>query len=143
MGYNIMLGPSSKLVVTTGRGVPAESYGEDPFLNGKFAAADERGDTRAALWSLRNIMLQQRWSGAPGSTPCWCRSAACVNFTHTTSACPRHEGPTTGIMVAYNSVNGLHNAQNKHTMTDILKNSWGLKGLSLPTGTMAVLAIRP
>ena len=48
-GYNIMLGPSSNLVRDNRAGRTAESYGEDPFVNGKFAAADERGDTRCGL----------------------------------------------------------------------------------------------
>jgi hypothetical protein len=55
-GYNMELGPSVNVVRDGREGLAAESYGEDPFVNGKFAAADIRGDQASGVMAaLKNF----------------------------------------------------------------------------------------
>ena len=127
-GYNVMLGPTTNLVRDGRAGRTDESYGEDPFVNGKFAAADIRGDTKSGLMVTLKHYCCNNVERARGYYPVLVSERSLRELYTYHFGMAAQEGPSTGIMVAYNAVNGLHNAQNKHTMTDILKNSWGLKG---------------
>jgi beta-glucosidase len=130
-GYNVELGPSANLVRDGRAGRTTESYGEDPFVNGKFAAADIRGDTRSGLMTTLKHYCCNNVERARGWYPVVVSERGLRELYTYHFGMAAQEGPCTGIMVAYNAVNGFHNAQNKHTMTDILKNSWGLKGFIL------------
>jgi beta-glucosidase len=129
--YNVMLGPSANLVRDGRAGRTAESYGEDPFVNGKFAAADLRGCSKSGLMVTLKHYACNNVERARGYYPVFVSERGLRELYTYHFGMAAQEGACTGIMVAYNSVNGTHNAQNKHTMTDILKNSWGLKGFIL------------
>lgn len=145
--YNIMLGPSANLVRDGRAGRTTESYGEDPFVNGKFAAADLRGCTKTGLMVTLKHYCCNNVERARGYYPVIVSERSLRELYTYHFGMAAREGACTGIMVAYNAVNGLHNAQNKHTMTDILKNFWGMRGFILTdwdnggTSNMAILAL--
>jgi beta-glucosidase len=130
-GINVMLGPSANLVRDGRAGRTAESYGEDPFVNGKFAAADLRGDTKSGLMVTLKHYCCNNVERARGFYPVLASERSLRELYTYHFGMAAQEGACTGLMTAYNAVNGLHNAQNRHTMTEILKNSWGFKGFIL------------
>jgi beta-glucosidase len=129
--YNVQLGPSCNLCRDSRAGRTTESYGEDTYVNGKGAAASLRGITRGGTIVTLKHYACNNVERARGFYPVVVSERALRELYTFHFGLAAREGACTGIMVAYNRVNWLHNAQNKHTMTDILKNSWGLKGFIL------------
>ena len=130
-GYNVQLGPSCNLCRDSRAGRTTESYGEDPFVNGKMAAASVHGVARGKCIVTLKHYACNNVERARGFYPVICSERSLRELYTYHFGMAAQEGGCTGIMVAYNAVNGIHNAQNHHTMTDILKNSWGLKGFIL------------
>jgi beta-glucosidase len=131
LGYNIMLGTTVNLVRDGRGGRTFESYGEDPFLQGKMAAADCRGCSKSGLMVTVKHFCCNNEERARGNYPVYCSERSLRERYTYQFGMAALEGEATGIMTAYNNVNGLPNAQNKHDLTDILKDSWGLKGFIL------------
>jgi beta-glucosidase len=129
--YNVQLGPSCNLCRDSRAGRTTESYGEDPFVNGKGASAALRGISRGGTIVTLKHYCCNNVERARGFYPVLVSERGLRELYTYQFGMAAREGACTGIMVAYNAVNGIHNAQNKHTMTDILKNSWGLKGFIL------------
>jgi beta-glucosidase len=129
--YNVQLGPSANLCRDSRAGRTTESYGEDPFMNGKGASAALRGCSRGGCIVTLKHYCCNNVERARGYYPVLVSERGLRELYTYHFGMAAQEGACTGIMVAYNAVNHLHNAQNKHTMTDILKNSWGLKGFIL------------
>jgi beta-glucosidase len=131
LGHNIMLGPTMNIVRDGRGGRTFESYGEDPFVNGKMGAADCRGCTKSGLMVTVKHYCCNNIERARGNYPVYVSERSLREFYTFHFGLAALEGWATGFMTAYNSVNGIHNAQNKHTITDIIKNSWGMKGFFL------------
>jgi beta-glucosidase len=129
--YNVQLGPSCNLCRDSRAGRTTESYGEDPFVNGKDATAAVEGVQRGGTIPTLKHYCCNNVERARGFYPVHVSERGLRELYTYHFGMASHDGGCAGIMVAYNSVNGVHNAQNKHTMTDILKNFWGLKGFIL------------
>jgi beta-glucosidase len=131
LGHSIMLGTTMNLVRDSRGGRSFESYGEDPYLQGKMAAADCRGCSKAGLMVTCKHFCCNNEERARGNYPVWVSERSLRELYTYHFGMAAAEGPATGFMTAYNAVNGFHNAQSKHTITDIIKNSWGMKGFFL------------
>jgi beta-glucosidase len=129
--FNIMLGTTVNLVRDSRGGRTFESYGEDPFLQGKMAAADCRGCSKSGLMVTVKHFCCNNEERARGNYPVWCTERSLRELYTYQFGMAALEGEATGFMTAYNAVNGFHNAHNKHTITDIIKDSWGMKGYFL------------
>jgi beta-glucosidase len=131
-GFNMMLGPSVSVVRDGRDGLAAEQYGEDPFVNGKFAAADIRGDQASGiLVALKHFSCGPE-CGAAGPCPIIVSERSLRELYTLPFGMAAREGACTGVMTsATNMVNGLRTAQNKQALTDLLKNSYGFKGFIL------------
>jgi beta-glucosidase len=129
--YNVQLGPSANLCRDSRAGRTTESYGEDPFVNGKDASAALRGCSRGGCIVTLKHYICNNVERARGYYPVICSERSLRELYSYHFGMAAQEGACTGIMVAYNAINGFHNAKSKHTETDILKNSWGLKGFIL------------
>jgi beta-glucosidase len=129
--YNVQLGPSCNLCRDSRAGRTTESYGEDPFVNGKDAAAAVRGVQRGGTIPTLKHYACNNVERARGFYPVVVTERALRELYTFHFGMAALEGGCAGIMVAYNQVNWSHNAQNHHTMTDILKNFWGLRGFIL------------
>ncbi len=145
LGKNCALGPALNLVYHPQGGRASEYYSEDPYLSGQMAASDAFGmqakgvaatvkhfacnnkeDNRQTLSAnmseraLRELYLYN-WkpSVVKGADGCW------------------------GLMGAYNQVNHLlpnqgWACQNKVIETDVLRNEWGYKYLSMTDWTASM-----
>jgi beta-glucosidase len=131
LGFNLMLGTTMNLVRDSRGGRTFESYGEDPFLQGKMAAADCRGCSKGGLMVTCKHFCGNNEERARGNYPAWITERSLRELYTYHFGMAALEGEATGFMTAYSAVNGLHNAHNKHTITDIIKNSWGMRGYFL------------
>jgi beta-glucosidase len=144
--YNVQLGPSCNLCRDSRAGRTTESYGEDPFLNGKGATAAVKGVMWSTIPTLKHYCCNNV-ERARGFYPVWVSERGLRELYTYHFGMAAHDAGCAAIMTAYNSVDGFHNAQNHHTLTDILKNFWGLKGFVLTdwdnggTGNASILAL--
>jgi beta-glucosidase len=126
-----MLGPTMNLVRDGRGGRTFESYGEDPFVNGKMGAADCRGCTKAGLMVTVKHYCCNNEERARGGYPSTATERSLRELYTYHFGMAASQAPATGFMTAYNNVNGTHCPENKHIVTDILKNAWGAKGFVL------------
>jgi beta-glucosidase len=105
-----------------------ETYGEDPFLLGEFGVAAVRGieahnvmacPKHFALNSLDNSRLFVDVEVDERTL----REVYLPHFKKTIQV-----GKPASIMSAYNKVNGEYCANNRHLLTDILRDDWGFQG---------------
>jgi|WetSurMetagenome_2_1015567.scaffolds.fasta_scaffold00017_50 beta-glucosidase len=131
LGHNVMLGPTMNLVRDGRGGRTFESYGEDPFVNGKMGAADCRGCTKSGLMVTVKHYCCNNEERARGGYPSTASERSLRELYTYHFGMAASQAPATGFMTAYNNVNGIHCPENKHIVTDILKNAWGAKGFVL------------
>lgn len=110
-----------------------ESFGEDPYLAGKLAAAYVRGlqgDDETYLKAIStpkhfaaNNSEYNRCTGSSDMDEATLREYYLPVFER----CVR-EGGAYSIMTSYNRVNGIPSSANHHLIGDILRKEWGFKG---------------
>jgi beta-glucosidase len=129
-GFNMMLGPSINIVRDGRDGLAAESYGEDPFVNGKFAAADLRGALRSGVMAALKHYCCSEECRAEGPCPIVV-SERSIRETYTVPfAIAVEENAAACVMTAaFVMVNRTRVAQNSHLVNGLLKNSLGFRGI--------------
>lgn len=103
-----------------------ETYGEDPFHVGELGAALTRGLQRHVLACVKhfacNSMENARFSVDIEVDEVALHEVYLPHFKRIVD-----EG-VASVMSAYNSVNGEWAGQNRHLLTDILRDEWGFEG---------------
>ncbi len=126
VGANFYGGVCINLLRHPAWGRAQETYGEDPYHLGEMGAALVRGVQKHmmacakhfALNSMENMRFEVNVQVDE-------RTLHEIYLPHF-KRCVK-EG-VAAIMSAYNQVNGDYCAENKHLLTDILKNDWGFEG---------------
>jgi beta-glucosidase len=115
-----------------GRG--QETYGEDPFLTGRFAVAFVRGLQGDDPHYLKTVATLKHYAVHSGPEESRHRFDAVVSARdlHETYL-PAfetgiREGGSWSIMSAYNAINGIPAPGNKFLLTDVLRERWGFRG---------------
>ncbi|MFI7630581.1 glycoside hydrolase family 3 protein [Microbispora rosea] len=110
-----------------GRG--QETYGEDPILLGEFGAALTRGVQRNAMAVVKhyalNSMENARFSVDVTADEAALHEVYLAHFRRIV------EEGVSGVMTAYNSVNGEWAGQNEHLMEGVLRGMWGFEGVTV------------
>jgi beta-glucosidase-like glycosyl hydrolase len=106
-----------------------ETYGEDPLLLGEFGAALTRGVQRNAMAVVKHYALNSM-ENARFSVDVTCDDAALheVYLAHFRRVI---EEGASGVMTAYNSVNGVWAGQNEQLMEGVLRKMWGFEGVTV------------
>ena len=115
-----------------GRG--QETYGEDPFLTGRYAVAFVRGLQGNDPHYLKTVATVKHF--AVHSGPEWLRhkfDAVVSERDLRETYLPAfevgiREGGAQSLMSAYNAVEGVPASANKRLLTDILRTEWGFNG---------------
>jgi beta-glucosidase len=106
-----------------------ETYGEDPFLLGEFGAALVRGVQRHAMAVAKhyalNSMENARFTVDVTADEATLREVFLPHFRRVV------EEGVTGIMSAYNSVNGEWAGQHEHLLDQVLRREWGFEGVTV------------
>jgi beta-glucosidase len=115
-----------------GRG--QETYGEDPYLTGRFGVAFVKGLQGTDAAYLETIATPKHFAVHSGPEPERHRFDAVVSEQDLwTTYLPAfeasvREGKAYSVMGAYNSVDGLPCCANPRLLTDILRKTWGFEG---------------
>lgn len=127
-GIHIVLGPTVNLARTPFGGRGFESFGEDPVLAGRAAAAWVRGLQSAGVAAtakhyVGNDAEAERWTADSRIDETTLRELYLAPF----EACVV-EGECAMIMAGYNKVNGTTMTEHGHLLRDVLKRDWGFAG---------------
>ncbi|HUO36637.1 MAG TPA: glycoside hydrolase family 3 C-terminal domain-containing protein, partial [Mycobacterium sp.] len=125
-GANLFAGVCVNLAYSPGWGRAQESYGEDPILLGAMGAALVDGVNPWVMSCVKHYALNSM------------EDARFILDVHVDEAVLREvflphfrtviEAGCDAVMTAYNSVNGEWAGENRHLLTEILRQDWGFKG---------------
>ena len=128
-GVNVLLGPGLNIKRSPLCGRNFEYFSEDPYLAGKMAAAYVRGIQSKGVYACPKhfaVNSQELRRMAMNSVVDE-RTLREIYLTGFEIAVK--EGKAKTIMSAYNEVNGTYANENKHLLTDILREEWGFDGI--------------
>ncbi len=105
-----------------------EYFGEDPFLTGSTAVAEIK-----AVQSRGIIAMAKHFAANEQETNrMTIQETVDERVLHELYLLPFEmavkDGGTASVMCSYNSVNGLQACEQKHLLTEVLRNQWGFKG---------------
>ena len=125
-GANLWAGVCINLAYAPGWGRAQEAYGEDPLLLGAMGAAAVKGVNPWLMSCVKhfalNSMEEARFRVDVRVAEDVLREVYLPHFRVVV------EAGADSVMSAYNSVNGTWAGQNRHLLTDILRDDWGFTG---------------
>jgi beta-glucosidase len=128
VGHSLIEGPDVNIVRVPQSGRDFENYSEDPYLSGQLAAANITGiQSQGVLAEVKHYDANNQETN---------RFTIHENIDDRTLHeiyLPAFEdavkgGHVAAVMCAYPSVNGQFMCQNKHLLTDVLRDQWGFDG---------------
>lgn len=127
---SIVLGPGVNIKRNPLCGRNFEYFSEDPYLAGEMGAYWVKGvRSKGVFCSLKhfcsNNQERYRMIGDMQIDERTLREIYLTAFERVVK-----EDPGT-VMCCYNSVNGTFGSENKHTLTEILRDEWGFKGITM------------
>ena len=128
-GANLWAGICINLAYSPGWGRAQESYGEDPLLLGAMGTASVEGVNTWVMSCVKhfalNSMEEARFRVDVRVAEDVLREVYLPHFRTVVDA------GVDCVMSAYNSVNGSWAGENRHLLTDILRDDWGFTGFVL------------
>jgi len=127
-GVSILLGPGVNIyrVPTCGRNF--EYMGEDPYLAGKMAASYIRGaQSRGVLTTIKHLACNNSEFDRHKTDSVVDERTLREIYLPAFEMAVK-EGGSRGVMSAYNPVNGVYSSENRHILTEILREEWGFEG---------------
>ena len=128
-GVNVLLGPGLNIKRSPLCGRNFEYFSEDPYLAGKMAASYVKGIQSQGVYACPKhfAVNSQELRRMAMNSVLDERTLREIYLTGFEIAVK--EGKAKTIMSAYNEVNGTYANENKHLLTDILRDDWGFDGI--------------
>ncbi|MGA9120343.1 MAG: glycoside hydrolase family 3 C-terminal domain-containing protein [Bacteroidota bacterium] len=127
-GVRDVLSPVINLAHDVRWGRVEETYGEDPFLCSRIAAAYTGSFTREGVITTPKHMIVNSGDGGRDSYPIDYNERFLDEEDFQPYLACIHEGGTQSVMTAYNSLNGEPCTSNAWLLRTILKGKWGFEG---------------
>ena len=129
LGVDVLLGPGLNIKRSPLCGRNFEYFSEDPILAGRMAAGLVEGiqSTGTAACPKHFAVNSQELRRMASDSIVDERTMREIYLTGFEIVC-RDAGPRV-IMSSYNLVNGTHAHENRHLLTDILRDEWGFDGM--------------
>ena len=128
-GVGVVLGPGANIKRNPLCGRNFEYFSEDPYLTGEMAGAHIKGaQSTGCGTSLKHFAFNnQEYKRFTSDSIVDERAMREIYLTGFETAVK--EGKPATVMNAYNKINGVHCADSKLLLTDILRTEWGFEGV--------------
>ena len=127
-GRDMLLGPCINIVRTPVGGRNFETYGEDPYLNGRMAVSWIQGlQSEKVLASVKHFAVNNQ-EHERMSISAEISERALYEVYLPAFKMAVQEGDAKTVMSAYNKVNGVHAAENNWLLDKVLKGEWNYQG---------------
>jgi beta-glucosidase len=128
-GFNCQLGPALNLVYHPQGGRASEYFSEDPYLSGHMAAADIRGiQSKGVMATVKHFACNNKEENrVVGENAAM--SERSMQELYLANWKPCFDADCWGVMGAYNRVLGIPACESKYLQTDVLRTTWGYRGL--------------
>ena len=126
---DVLLGPGTNIKRNPLCGRNFEYFSEDPFLAGNLAASYIDGvQSKHVGVSLKHFALNSQEDARFVNNSIVDERTLIEIYAKAFEIAVKKAKPWT-VMASYNLVNGIHSTQNKHLLTDILRNDFGFDGI--------------
>lgn len=127
-GQHVWLGPCMNIVRVPHGGRNFETYGEDPYLNGRMAVAAIRGcqSQHVVACAKHFACNNQEYERYSLNISVDERTLQEIYFPAFRAAVT--EGGALAVMSAYNQLNGTFCSHSNHLLNEVLKGDWGFRG---------------
>ncbi len=127
-GTNVALGPTIDVIRVPNWGRTFESYGEDPYFNGKMAVAEINGIQSEGPIADANMYLTMNQESARFVEDSRVDERTLQEIYLPPFAAAVREGHVGTFMCAYVKTNGVYSCENQYLLMDVLRNQLGFNG---------------
>jgi beta-glucosidase len=129
LGVHVVLGPGVNIKRSPLCGRNFEYYAEDPMLSGVLGAAHVRGQQEQGVGaSVKHFAANNQETDRMRVSAEVDQRTLCEIYLPAFERVVTEARPAT-VMCAYNRLNGVHAAENRWLLTDLLREEWGFGGV--------------